>query len=346
VQLTNIFSAKGKWRDRAMAIKKMTEAGLVKETGISWIDIKEELVDEGYQPGERFILYYWNQDEEMLTNPNALHVMLVQGNAAYPFTWRLEFVVDDIDPQITVCFDIDAIGILHVTVEDKTTGQKNKITTAKQSGKPDDSAPLVSVHGGMTQQSGRAGSEEVQEILSSGNIMHFQPRIATINAARCSLTPAISQHGDVLPRFKSWRTSSFNYQPKGVLGQSPLHPRSINGVSDCRQNVNVPFCLKAVSRFDWYILERPHTDLDDVIANSGGTISYNRDELGLRASEPRAMNQELQKSLKFLICPFASASLTAQRQAAAPFPIVSVESGECFLYGGRKPDTGIRLVGT
>ncbi|XP_039041446.1 heat shock cognate 70 kDa protein 2-like [Hibiscus syriacus] len=31
-------------------------------------------------------------------------------------------------PQINVCFDIDANGILNVSVEDKTTGQKNKIT--------------------------------------------------------------------------------------------------------------------------------------------------------------------------------------------------------------------------
>ncbi|KAJ8558485.1 hypothetical protein K7X08_034014 [Anisodus acutangulus] len=31
-------------------------------------------------------------------------------------------------PQITVCFDIDANGILNVSSEDKTTGQKNKIT--------------------------------------------------------------------------------------------------------------------------------------------------------------------------------------------------------------------------
>merc|ERR1712196_750144 len=34
-------------------------------------------------------------------------------------------------PQITVCFDIDANGILNVSAEDKTTGQKNKITNDK-----------------------------------------------------------------------------------------------------------------------------------------------------------------------------------------------------------------------
>jgi len=79
VLLANIFSEGGKWRDRAMAIKSMKEAGLAKETGISWIEIEQELVDEGYQPGKRFILYYWNQDEEMVASPNALHIMLVWG---------------------------------------------------------------------------------------------------------------------------------------------------------------------------------------------------------------------------------------------------------------------------
>ncbi|XP_026451773.1 heat shock cognate 70 kDa protein-like [Papaver somniferum] len=34
-------------------------------------------------------------------------------------------------PRITVCFDIDANGILNVSAEDKTTGQKNKITNDK-----------------------------------------------------------------------------------------------------------------------------------------------------------------------------------------------------------------------
>ncbi|KAL1542536.1 Heat shock cognate 70 kDa protein 2 [Salvia divinorum] len=34
-------------------------------------------------------------------------------------------------PQITVCFDIDANGILNVSAEDKSTGQKNRITITK-----------------------------------------------------------------------------------------------------------------------------------------------------------------------------------------------------------------------
>ncbi|MDG2774691.1 Hsp70 family protein, partial [Vibrio parahaemolyticus] len=37
--------------------------------------------------------------------------------------------------QITVCFDIDANGILNVSAEDKTTGQKNKITITNDKGR-------------------------------------------------------------------------------------------------------------------------------------------------------------------------------------------------------------------
>ncbi|WP_168406879.1 Hsp70 family protein, partial [Acinetobacter indicus] len=39
-------------------------------------------------------------------------------------------------PQITVTFDIDANGILNVSAEDKTTGQKNKITITNDKGRP------------------------------------------------------------------------------------------------------------------------------------------------------------------------------------------------------------------
>lgn len=38
-------------------------------------------------------------------------------------------------PQITVCFDVDANGILSVSAEDKTTGQKNKITITNDKGR-------------------------------------------------------------------------------------------------------------------------------------------------------------------------------------------------------------------
>ncbi|PHT67813.1 Heat shock cognate 70 kDa protein 1 [Capsicum annuum] len=38
-------------------------------------------------------------------------------------------------PQITVCFDINANGILNVSAEDKTTGQKRKITITNDKGR-------------------------------------------------------------------------------------------------------------------------------------------------------------------------------------------------------------------
>jgi L1 cell adhesion molecule like protein len=38
-------------------------------------------------------------------------------------------------PQISVCFDIDANGILNVSAEDKSTGQKNKITITNDKGR-------------------------------------------------------------------------------------------------------------------------------------------------------------------------------------------------------------------
>ncbi|KAL2513477.1 putative mediator of RNA polymerase II transcription subunit 37e [Forsythia ovata] len=38
-------------------------------------------------------------------------------------------------PQINIFFDIDANGILNVTAEDKTTGQKNKITITNDKGR-------------------------------------------------------------------------------------------------------------------------------------------------------------------------------------------------------------------
>ncbi|KAL7229696.1 hypothetical protein ACSBR2_008242 [Camellia fascicularis] len=38
-------------------------------------------------------------------------------------------------PQINVCFDIDSNGILNISAEDKTTGQKNKITITNNKGR-------------------------------------------------------------------------------------------------------------------------------------------------------------------------------------------------------------------
>ena len=38
-------------------------------------------------------------------------------------------------PQISVCFDIDANGILNVSAEDKSTGKSNKITITNDKGR-------------------------------------------------------------------------------------------------------------------------------------------------------------------------------------------------------------------
>uniref|UniRef100_A0A803KP70 Pentatricopeptide repeat-containing protein n=1 Tax=Chenopodium quinoa TaxID=63459 RepID=A0A803KP70_CHEQI len=90
VQLANIYSGEGSWRDRARTIKKMKEVGVSKETGKSWIEIERkvhsfvvcdqmhpqsetiyaviaelflQLTDEGYKPDKRFILHYTGQNE-------------------------------------------------------------------------------------------------------------------------------------------------------------------------------------------------------------------------------------------------------------------------------------------
>ncbi|KAL6964797.1 Pentatricopeptide repeat-containing protein [Sarracenia purpurea var. burkii] len=91
VQMANIYSSRGRWKERARTIKRMKEKGLAKETGISWIEIEREvhsfvvgdrkhpkgerirrvllelfghMGDEGYVPDMRVFSYYLNQDEE------------------------------------------------------------------------------------------------------------------------------------------------------------------------------------------------------------------------------------------------------------------------------------------
>ncbi|XP_022719383.1 pentatricopeptide repeat-containing protein At3g05340-like [Durio zibethinus] len=100
VSMANIYSSRGKWKERATTIKRMKEIGVVKETGISWIEIEnkvhsfvvrdrmhpqaeviygvlEELfrlmLDEGYVPDKTFILSYIHQearDSRTVTDPN------------------------------------------------------------------------------------------------------------------------------------------------------------------------------------------------------------------------------------------------------------------------------------
>ncbi|CBI36792.3 unnamed protein product, partial [Vitis vinifera] len=88
ILLANIYSSEGKWKERARTIKKMKDMGVTKETGISWIEIEKQIhsfvvedrmhphaeiiygvlgelfklmMDEGYVPDKRFILYYLDQ---------------------------------------------------------------------------------------------------------------------------------------------------------------------------------------------------------------------------------------------------------------------------------------------
>ncbi|XWS58196.1 hypothetical protein CRYUN_Cryun08bG0014000 [Craigia yunnanensis] len=85
ISMANIYSSRGKWKERARTIKRMKETGVVKETGISWIEIEKKvhsfvvqdrthpqaeviygvleelfglMLDEGYMPDRRFILSY------------------------------------------------------------------------------------------------------------------------------------------------------------------------------------------------------------------------------------------------------------------------------------------------
>ncbi|KAL3728277.1 hypothetical protein ACJRO7_032946 [Eucalyptus globulus] len=89
ISLANIYSAEGNWKERARTMKRMKEAGVAKETGISSIEIEKKvhsfvvrdrmhpqsetiyevlkelfllMTDEGYMPDKRFILYYLNTD--------------------------------------------------------------------------------------------------------------------------------------------------------------------------------------------------------------------------------------------------------------------------------------------
>ncbi|XP_050223513.1 pentatricopeptide repeat-containing protein At3g05340 [Mercurialis annua] len=95
VLLANIYSSKGRWSERAETIKRMKEMRVAKETGISWIEIEKKvhsfvvedkkhpqaegiygvlgelfrlMIDEGYVPDKRFILYYIEQDGKETIN--------------------------------------------------------------------------------------------------------------------------------------------------------------------------------------------------------------------------------------------------------------------------------------
>ncbi|KAK3033943.1 hypothetical protein RJ639_034107, partial [Escallonia herrerae] len=65
-------------------------------------------------------------------------------------------------PQITVCFDIDANGILNVSAEDKTTGQKNKIT--------------------ITNDKGRLSKEEIEKMVQEAEDEEHKKKVEAKNA--------------------------------------------------------------------------------------------------------------------------------------------------------------------
>ncbi|KAG7630126.1 Pentatricopeptide repeat [Arabidopsis suecica] len=89
ILIANIYSSRGKWKERAKTIKRMKAMGVTKETGISSIEIEHKthsfvvedklhpqaeaiydvlsglfpvMVDEGYRPDKRFILCYTGDD--------------------------------------------------------------------------------------------------------------------------------------------------------------------------------------------------------------------------------------------------------------------------------------------
>lgn len=61
-------------------------------------------------------------------------------------------------PQIEVAFDVDANGILNVTAEDKSTGNKNKIT--------------------ITNDTGRLSKDQIEKMLKEAEEMKEQDRKA------------------------------------------------------------------------------------------------------------------------------------------------------------------------
>ncbi|KAJ6384499.1 hypothetical protein OIU78_027742 [Salix suchowensis] len=75
ILLANIYSSKGRWKERAKTIKRMKEMCVAKETGISWIEIENNLhsfaVEDKMHPQAEIIYgvlagLYWHMIDEVL----------------------------------------------------------------------------------------------------------------------------------------------------------------------------------------------------------------------------------------------------------------------------------------
>ncbi|KAI3786789.1 hypothetical protein L1987_40761 [Smallanthus sonchifolius] len=91
ILMANIYSSKGRWKERAETLRRMKKVGVAKDIGISCIEMDKRvhsfvvddrthpqtevifgvllllfrhLTDEGYVPDKRFILRYWRDDDD------------------------------------------------------------------------------------------------------------------------------------------------------------------------------------------------------------------------------------------------------------------------------------------
>ncbi|KAJ0780985.1 putative tetratricopeptide-like helical domain superfamily [Helianthus annuus] len=107
ILMANIYSSKGRWKERAETIRRMKAVGVAKDTGTSWIEMKKRvhsfvvddhmhpqsevifdallvlfrhLTDEGYVPDKRFILRYWHDDnDDVVANSCTIRMNNLEG---------------------------------------------------------------------------------------------------------------------------------------------------------------------------------------------------------------------------------------------------------------------------